>query len=228
MNKSISYATMQRNTIKYMMGYINEYEQVRRKEHGFQIKDLILSYASLGNDTSIGSVIKGLSSAKANFGAIKPWDLLDLINKKGAYIIKDLAEVNANFGAIKPWDLVKLIVSFSGHNHPEEWHMHNMNMHKCTDVIEHLSYTNATFELNDRMVAKLVEKCGINIVESLESVGVKINDAIVEELSNKKINEIFGTQDADFTTGEPSSVDSLSHCMAADSTASYEIAAHYC
>lgn len=34
MNKSTSYATMQRNTIKYMMGYINEYEQVRRKEHG--------------------------------------------------------------------------------------------------------------------------------------------------------------------------------------------------
>ncbi len=212
--------------------------------HGFDIKDLILGEYSMSAESVINtlqyagvnfgaikpwdlvelinkkgaSIIKDLTEAKANFGAIKPSDLLDLINKKGASIIKDLTEAKANFGAIEPWDLGKLIISLSVYNQTEE-------SYKCTDVIELLSYTNAKFEeMIDYRVEKLIKECGINVVESLESVGVKINDKIVEEWSNKKINEIFSTQDADYTIGA-----SDAHLVEGFNEPSPEmIVAHYC
>ena len=53
MNKSTSYATMQRNTIKYMMGYINEYEQVRRKEHAEYKTVIIDIFLNLTHKSSV-------------------------------------------------------------------------------------------------------------------------------------------------------------------------------
>lgn len=130
-------------------------------------------------------LINMLSNFGADFSRLHGFDIKDLIlgeySMSAESVINMLQYAGANFGAIEPWDLVKLITSFSGHHHPEAMHMHhhdmhmhyhNMNMSKCTDVIEHLSYTNAKFELSNSMVAKLIDKCGINVVESLESVGV--------------------------------------------------------